>query len=87
MPAAEKERHSVRVLGQSNMARVHMMAQVLPLVQERAVVLNWSERKKWPNGRWWLMFSARLLGNASLIHCSSYFAAAPCQSFSLLVSL
>jgi hypothetical protein len=27
-----------------------MATQVLPLVQERAVVLNWSERKKWP--RW-----------------------------------
>ena len=28
----------------------YMTTQVLPLVQERAVVLNWSERKKWP--RW-----------------------------------
>jgi hypothetical protein len=27
-----------------------MATQVLPLVQERAVVLNWSERNKWP---WW----------------------------------
>jgi len=26
----------------------YMTTQVLPLVQERAVVLNWSERKKWP---------------------------------------
>lgn len=25
----------------------YMTTQVLPLVQERAVVLNWSERKKW----------------------------------------
>lgn len=25
----------------------YMRSQVLPLVQERAVVLNWSERKKW----------------------------------------
>jgi hypothetical protein len=30
--------------------RERMATQVLPLVQERAVVLNWSERKKWP---WW----------------------------------
>lgn len=28
----------------------YMTTQVLPLVQERAVVLNWSERKQWP--RW-----------------------------------
>ena len=28
--------------------REYMATQVLPLVQERAVVLNWSERKKWP---------------------------------------
>ena len=28
----------------------YMATQVLPLVQERAVALNWSERKKWP---WW----------------------------------
>jgi hypothetical protein len=28
----------------------YMTTQVLPLVQKRAVVLNWSERKKWP---WW----------------------------------
>lgn len=26
----------------------YMATQVLPLVQERAVVLNWSERKQWP---------------------------------------
>ncbi len=26
----------------------YMTSQVLPLVQERAVVLNWSERKRWP---------------------------------------
>jgi hypothetical protein len=25
-----------------------MTTQILPLVKERAVVLNWSERKKWP---------------------------------------
>ena len=30
----------------------YMATQVLPHVQERAVVLNWSERKKWP--WWWL---------------------------------
>jgi hypothetical protein len=28
----------------------YMTTQVLPLVQERALVLNWSERNKWP--RW-----------------------------------
>jgi hypothetical protein len=28
----------------------YMMTQVMPLVQERAIVLNWSERSKW---RWW----------------------------------
>jgi len=28
----------------------YMALEVLPLVQERAVVLNWSDRKKWP--RW-----------------------------------
>jgi hypothetical protein len=28
----------------------YMSAEVVPLVRERAVVLNWSERKKWP--RW-----------------------------------
>jgi hypothetical protein len=28
----------------------YMATQVLPLVQERAVILNWSERNKWP--RW-----------------------------------
>jgi hypothetical protein len=28
----------------------YMTTQILPLVQERAIVLNWSERKKWP--RW-----------------------------------
>jgi hypothetical protein len=28
----------------------YMTAQILPLVQDRAIVLNWSERRKWP--RW-----------------------------------
>jgi hypothetical protein len=28
----------------------YMVSEILPLVRERAVVLNWSERKKWP--RW-----------------------------------
>lgn len=28
----------------------YMTTQVLPLVQKRAIVLNWSERKRWP--RW-----------------------------------
>ena len=36
-----------------------MATQILPLVQERAVILNWSERKKWP--RW-------SLGNAVFHH-------------------
>jgi hypothetical protein len=33
----------------------YMATQVLPLVQERAVVLNWSERRKWP---WWSLGAA-----------------------------
>ncbi len=37
----------------------YMATQVLPLVQERAVVLNWSERKKW---------SQRTLGVAVFHH-------------------
>jgi len=30
----------------------YMTTQILPLVQERAVILNWSERKRW--SRWTL---------------------------------
>jgi hypothetical protein len=35
------------VYSDSPIWREYMETQVLPLVQERAVVLNWSERKKW----------------------------------------
>jgi hypothetical protein len=28
----------------------YMLTEVIPLVKERAIVLNWSERSKWP---WW----------------------------------
>jgi len=38
------------VYSDSPIWREYMAAQVLPLVQKRAVVLNWSERKKWPKG-------------------------------------
>jgi hypothetical protein len=37
----------------------YMTTQILPLVQERAVVLNWSERKMWP----------RLSFRAHVFHC------------------
>jgi hypothetical protein len=35
------------VYSDSPICREYMETQVLPLVQERAVVLNWSERKRW----------------------------------------
>ena len=38
------------VYSDSPMWHEYITTQILPLVQERAVVLNWSERKKWP--RW-----------------------------------
>lgn len=38
------------VYSDSPIRHEYMATQVLPLVQERAVVLNWSERKKW--SRW-----------------------------------
>jgi hypothetical protein len=38
------------VYSDSPIWREYMATQVLPLVQERSVVLNWSERKKW--SRW-----------------------------------
>ena len=40
------------VYSDSPIWREYMTTQVLPLVQERAIVLNWSERKRW--SRWWL---------------------------------
>jgi hypothetical protein len=36
------------VYSDSPIWREYMTSQVLPLVRERAVVLNWSERSKWP---------------------------------------
>ena len=44
------------VYSDSPIWRDYMRTQVLPLVQERAVVLNWSERKSWP--RWSAAHSA-----------------------------
>jgi hypothetical protein len=38
------------VYSESPIWHEYMTTQILPLVQERAVVLNWSERKKW--SRW-----------------------------------
>ena len=38
------------VYSDSPISHEYMATQVLPLVQERAVVLNWSERRGW--GRW-----------------------------------
>jgi len=35
------------VYSESPIWQEYMTTQVLPLVQERAVVLNWSERKRW----------------------------------------
>lgn len=31
-----------------------MSTQILPLVEQQAVILNWSDRKKW--SRWWLSY-------------------------------
>ncbi len=45
------------VYSDSPIWRDYMTEQVLPLVRERAVVLNWSERSKWP--KWW--FPAHIL--------------------------
>jgi hypothetical protein len=36
------------VYSDSPIWREYMATEVLPLMQERTVVLNWSERKKWP---------------------------------------
>ena len=36
------------VFSDSPIWQEYMTREVLPLVQERAVVLNWSERKRWP---------------------------------------
>jgi hypothetical protein len=36
------------VLSDSPIWRDYMFDEVLPLVRHRAVVLNWSERKRWP---------------------------------------
>jgi hypothetical protein len=38
------------VYSDSTIWKEYMLTQVLPVVQERAVVLNWSERNKW--SRW-----------------------------------
>ena len=38
------------VYSDSSIWHEYMETQILPLVQERAIVLNWSERKKW--SRW-----------------------------------
>jgi hypothetical protein len=36
------------VLSESPIWQDYMTAEIVPLVRKRAVVLNWSERKKWP---------------------------------------
>jgi len=46
------------VYSESPIWRDYMRTQILPLVQERAIVLNWSERKRWP--RWSMAKSAFL---------------------------
>jgi len=38
------------VLSNSPIWHDYMSSEIMPLVRERAVVLNWSERKKWPSG-------------------------------------
>src|SRR5437868_12658534 len=45
------------VFSDSSVWRDYMAQQVLPLVHERAVVVNWSERSKWPK----LWFPAHVL--------------------------
>jgi|SRR5580700_2700718 hypothetical protein len=41
-------RDTLLVYSDSPIWHEYMTSQILPLVQERAVVLNWSERKQWP---------------------------------------
>ena len=41
-------RDTLFVYSDSPIWHEYMTSQILPLVQERAVVLNWSERKRWP---------------------------------------
>jgi hypothetical protein len=43
-----RRRDTLLVYSDSPIWQEYMTTQVLPLVQERAVVLNWSERKRWP---------------------------------------
>ncbi|MGB8061410.1 MAG: hypothetical protein WCF26_05930 [Candidatus Sulfotelmatobacter sp.] len=38
------------VYSDSPIWREYMSSEIMPLVRERAVVLNWSERRQW---RWW----------------------------------
>jgi len=38
------------VYSDSPIWREYVLSEILPLVQERAVVLNWSERSKWSRG-------------------------------------
>jgi len=45
-----KGKHILLVYSDSPMWHDYMIAQVLPLVEEHAIVLNWSERSQWP--RW-----------------------------------
>ena len=48
------------VYSDSPIWRDYMTSEVLPLVHERAVVLNWSERKKWERWSLGLLCSAIL---------------------------
>ncbi len=51
------------VYSDSPIWREYMTSHVLPLVRERAVVLNWSERRQW--SRWSLKFSVfRVFGGS-----------------------
>jgi hypothetical protein len=43
-----KGKDMLLVYSESPIWHEYMTTQILPLVRERAVVLNWSERKKWP---------------------------------------
>ena len=43
-----KGKNVLVVLSESPIWQDYMTAEIVPLVRERAVVLNWSERKKWP---------------------------------------
>jgi hypothetical protein len=62
----------------------YMASEVLPLMQERAVVLNWSYRKKWP--RWSLgvavfRTSEAIAGLTPSLCCFGHFVLRECSAF------